>query len=134
MPRPIGATGVELAAVGYEWPNAGLIHGFDHDLGFNPVRLELYTTATGAGDQVAVPEERIFSPLFPSYRSTMADLLGLRLIVTGVPAEQMDHKLAPGDIDLIARTSDAYVYENPRALPRVLFATRCPPRRILTPC
>ena len=53
----------------------------------------------------------------------MADLLGLRFIVTGVPAEQMDHKLAPGDIDLVARTPDAFVYENPRALPRVLFAT-----------
>ena len=114
---------VELAAVGYEWPNAGLVHGFDDDLGFNPVRLELYTAATGAGDQVAVPEQRIFSPLFPSYRSTMADLLGLRLIVTGVPADEMDHRLAPGDIDLIARTPDAFVYENPRALPRVLFAT-----------
>ncbi|HWG03613.1 MAG TPA: hypothetical protein VG271_01240, partial [Beijerinckiaceae bacterium] len=115
---------VELAAIGYAWPNVGLVHRFDNDLGFNPVRLELYTAATGAGDQVAVPEERIFSPLFPSYRSTMADLLGLRLIVTGVPAEQMDHRLAAGDIDLVARTPDAFVYENPRALPRVLFATQ----------
>lgn len=114
---------VELAAIGYDWPNAGLVHGFDDDLGFNPLRLELYTAATGAGDQVAVPEERVFSPLFPSYRSTMADLLGLRLIVTGVPAEQMDHRLQPGDIDLVARTPEAFVYENPRALPRVLFAT-----------
>lgn len=114
---------VEFAAVGYEWPNAALVHGFDNDLGFNPVRLELYTAATGAGDQVAVPQQRVFSPLYPSYRSTMADLLGLRLIVTGVPAEEMDHRLAPGDINLIARTPDAFVYENPHALPRVLFAT-----------
>jgi hypothetical protein len=114
---------VELAAVGYEWPNAALVHGFDNDLGFNPVRLALYTAATGAGDQIAVPEQRVFSPLFPSYRSTMADLLGLRLIVAGVPADAMDHRLAPGDISLIARTPDAFVYENPSALPRVLFPT-----------
>ena len=114
---------VELAAVGYEWPNTALVHGFDEDLGFNPVRLALYTAATGAGDQVAVPEQRVFSPLFPSYRSTMADLLGLRLIVTGVPAGEMDHRLAPGDINLVARTPDAFIYENPGALPRVLLAT-----------
>jgi len=31
--------------------------------------------------------------------------------------------LRPGDLTLIARTRDAYVYENPRALPRVLLAT-----------
>ena len=65
---------VELAAIGYEWPNAGLVHDLDDDLGFNPVRLKLYVDATAAEDQVAVAAQRQFSPLFPSYRSTLADL------------------------------------------------------------
>jgi hypothetical protein len=37
-----------------------------------------------------------------------------------VPIEEIDKSLQPGDLDLIARTGDAWVYENPRALPRVM--------------
>jgi hypothetical protein len=44
----------------------------------------------------------------------------VRVIATGVPVEEIDKSLKPGDLDLIARTGDAYVYENPRALPRVM--------------
>ncbi|MDB5594800.1 MAG: hypothetical protein JWM36_1761 [Hyphomicrobiales bacterium] len=115
---------VELAAVGFDWPNLGMIHGFDHDLGYNPVRLAWFVAATGAQDHVAVPDQRHFSALFPSYRSRLADLLGLRFIATGVPVEELDKSLKPGDLLPVARTADAFVYENPRALPRVLFATR----------
>ena len=64
-----------------------------------------------------------FSPLYPSYRSAFADLLGVRFIATGVPVEQIDTSLKPGDLNFIARTKDAYVYENPRALPRVMLLT-----------
>ncbi len=115
---------VELAAVGYDWPNAGLVHGFDHDLGFNPVRLKLFADATGAGDQIAVPDQRRFSPLYARFRSPLADLLGVRLVLSSVPLEQMDPSFAPGDLDFVARTKHALVFENPRALPRVLFATQ----------
>ena len=51
----------------------------------------------------------------------MADLFGVHFILTGVPVERIDPALRPGDLDMIARTPDAYVYENPRALPRVMF-------------
>jgi hypothetical protein len=73
---------VELAAVDYEWPNIGLVHGFDHDLGFNPIRLKLFTDATNAQDQVSTPDQRTFSPLYAHFRSPMADLLGVRLIIS----------------------------------------------------
>jgi hypothetical protein len=35
----------------------------------------------------------------------------------------MDAKLKPGDLPLVARTSDGFIYENPGAFDRVLFAT-----------
>ena len=114
---------VEISAIAYHWPNVGLVHGFDSLFGLNPLRLKAFADATGVGDTVALPEQRTFSRLFPSYRSMMADLLGLRFIATGVPAEKIDKLLQPGDLNLIARTSDAYVYENPRALPRVLLVS-----------
>jgi hypothetical protein len=114
---------VELIGIGYHWPNLGLVHGFDHVFGQNPLRLEQFKEATGVGDTVAVPEQRRFSPLYPSYRSAFADLFGVRVIATGVPVEQVDRALRPGDLNFLARTGDAYVYENPRALPRVMLLT-----------
>jgi hypothetical protein len=100
-----------------------MIHGFDHTLGYNPLRLADVSDATGARDYIAGPEQRVFSPLFPSYRSLLADMLGLRYIVSSVPVGKVDANLKPGDLRFLARTRDGYVYENPRALPRVLFAT-----------
>ncbi len=111
---------VELAAVDYEWPNMGLVHGFDHDLGFNPIRMKLFTDATNAQDQISIPEHRTFSPLYAHFRSPLADLLGVRLIVSRFPLERMDRDFDPKDFHFIAQTKDGFVWENPRALPRVM--------------
>ena len=111
---------VELAAVGYEWPNLGLVHGFDHDLGFNPIRMKLFTDATNAQDQISIPEHRTFSPLYAHFRSPLADLLGVRLIVSRYPLERMDKAFDPADFNFVGQTKDGFVWENPRALPRVM--------------
>lgn len=118
---------VELTGLGFDRPNASLVHRLHNVLGYNPVRLGLYSAATGAEDHVALPEQRKFSPLFPSYRSTLADLLGLRFIATGVPIERIDPRLKPGDLTLLSAGEQGFLYENPRALPRVLFAGRAQP-------
>jgi len=115
---------IELAGIDFHWPNASLVHQLDNTLGYNPLRLGLYSKATGAGDHVALPDQRTFSPLMPGYRSLLADMLGLRFIATGVPVELIDKALKPGDLVRIARTADAYVYENPRALPRALLVPK----------
>jgi hypothetical protein len=112
---------VELLGMGFEWPNAGMVHGFDHTLGYNPLRLADFSEAVGTRDTIAGPDQRKFTPLFPSYRCRLANLLGLRYIASPVPIEQIDHALREGDLRLIARTREGYVYENPRALPRVQF-------------
>ena len=112
---------IELLGLGFSWPNLGLVHGFDHILGYNPLHLASITKAVGAGDTIAGWDQRSFTPLFPSYRSMLADMLGIRYVASAVPIEQVDKRLQPGDLILVARTRDAYVYENPRALPRVMF-------------
>jgi hypothetical protein len=114
---------VELIGVAYHWPNIGLIHDFDHLFGHNPLRLADFARATAAPDTVAGPDQRAFAPLLPSYRSTLENLFGVRFIAISVPIEQIDSTLKPGDLTLIARTGNAYVYENSRALPRVLLAS-----------
>ena len=124
---------VELAGVGFHWPNAGMVHRLENTLGYNPLRFDFYAKATGAIDHAALPEQKEFSALEPSYDSLLVDMLGLRFIVTGAPVETMDKKLRPGRLTEIARfpaipgippapgRAETFVYENPRALPRVLF-------------
>jgi hypothetical protein len=123
---------VELAGVGFHWPNATLTHGLHHTLGYNPVRSAIYSSSVGARDHIAGPDQRLFTPLMPSYRSLMADLVGLRYIAIGMSMADLyaaaprepglpPAVFDPADFPLIARTPDAYIYENPRALPRVLF-------------
>jgi hypothetical protein len=113
---------VELVGLGFEWPNVSLIHNFDHTLGYNPLRLGEVVEGIGADENVAEAYQREFTPLFPSYRSMMADILGLRYIAIDRPIEKIDAKLRPGDLTLVATTRNGYIYENPRALPRLLFA------------
>jgi hypothetical protein len=113
---------VELIGIAYHWPNIGLIHDFDHLFGHNPLRLGHFEDATGVLDTVAAVRGP-FTPLLPSYRSMLEDLFGVRFIVLGEPIETIDPALKPGDVNLVGRTRDAYIYENPRALPRVLLAT-----------
>ncbi len=112
---------VELVGLGFEWPNLGMVHNFDHLLGYNPLRIDVTARAVGVGDTIAGWEQRQFTRLFPSYRSLLADMLGLRYIATPIPVELIDKQLKPGDLRQVARTKDAYVYENPRALPRVML-------------
>jgi hypothetical protein len=112
---------VELVGLGFEWPNVTLVHGFEHTLGYNPFRLGIVSEAIGARDYIAGPDQRVFAPLFPSYRSTLANLLGLRFILSSVPIEQVDTRLPKDGLEFVTRTSDAYIYENIEALPRVMF-------------
>ncbi|QCI63661.1 hypothetical protein [Phreatobacter stygius] len=113
---------VELIGLGYFWQNAAMVHGFEDTLGFNPVRSAAYAALVGAEDIASLPNQRRFPPAFPSYRSTLSDILGLRFIVSGVPIAEVDKALPADGLTLVGRTSDAYVYENPRALPRVWVA------------
>lgn len=113
---------VELAAIDFQWPNVSLVHNLDNDVGYNPLRLRLFEDVTHIPDQIAIPEQRVFSPLYPSYQSRMANLLGLRYIVTGVPIEVIDRQVDMSDITLLKRTQDAYIYENSKVFPRAYFA------------
>ncbi len=114
---------VELAAIDFHWPNASLVHGLDHDLGYNPIRLKVLEDATGAGDHLALPEQREFTKLYPSYRSPLTDMLGLRYIAAGVPIEEIDKRYKPGDLAEVTRIGKVRLYENRSAYPRVMVAT-----------
>jgi hypothetical protein len=112
---------VELLGSEFHWPNLGMIHGFDTAFGYNPLHMAEFTEATGAKDHMGGALERTFTPMFPSYRSVFAEMLGLRYVVSSVPVERVDRSLKPGDLTLLARTRDGFIYENRQALPRAMF-------------
>ncbi len=111
---------IELAGLGFDWPNASLIHKLENTLGYNPLRIGFYSEATGAEDHVPFPKARKFAPLMPGYRSPMAKLLGLRFIASPVPLEQIDPDLRANPLPLVEKTHDGYIYENPDTYPRVM--------------
>jgi hypothetical protein len=112
---------VELLGLGFDWPNCGMIHGFEHTLGYNPLRLAEFSDAVGTRDTIAGPDQRKFTALFPSYRSHLANMIGLRYVASSVPVGQIDKKLKIGDLKLVGLTKEGYVYENTQALPRAMF-------------
>lgn len=115
---------VELIGLGFHWPNASLPHRLENTLGYNPVRLQAYAAATGAGDTSGLAGPRPKTALFPGYNTLLANMLGLQYIVTGQPLQTLDPAAPPSAFKLVWKTRSAYIYENPRALPRVLFASR----------
>ena len=112
---------VEIIGLGFHWPNASMVHRLDNTLGYNPLRLQRTVTATGAEDHSALVSQKEFSKLMPSYRSLLADMLGLRYIVSSVPLSEIDPKAPLADFPLLERTNEAYIYENPRAFPRAMI-------------
>lgn len=111
---------VELTGLGFDMPNVGLIHDIENTLGYNPLRVKHFAIATGAGDHVAGVDQHKFGPLFTSYRSVFANLMGLRFIAIGLPIENADPAMKNNPLPLVARTKDAYIYENTEAFPRVM--------------
>ncbi|MEQ8816032.1 MAG: hypothetical protein RLO51_23670 [Thalassobaculum sp.] len=117
-----GPVRLEVLGLGGAWQNAALVLGLESTLGYNPLRLEDYDVAVGARQNSHLAA-RQFGTLMTGYRSDFADLLGVRLIVLGAPIEQVDPASAPA-FGPPRRIGPAWIYDNPRAVPRVLFIGR----------
>ena len=115
---------VEFIGMGFDWQNCASVHRLESTLGYNPFRLGIVSKAIGARDYNVGPDQRSFAPLFPSYDSMLARLLGLRFVVSSVPIEQIDPTAAQGAFSLVKRTASGYIYESKRVVPRVLLVER----------
>ena len=118
---------IEVIGVNFHWPNATMVQKLDNALGYNPLRLANYVAATGAGDHTALISQKNYTNLQPSYHSLLTDMLGVRLIVSSAPLAELDPKADLADFPLLELTKDAYIYENPRALPRVMLVANAIP-------
>ncbi|MEM1306472.1 MAG: hypothetical protein AAGG99_03015, partial [Pseudomonadota bacterium] len=117
---PLRRDRFELFGLGYHWPNASLSHGLPNTLGTNPVRLDWYTRATGAGDTAANIDQRKLTPLMARYDGPFGRMLGIKFVL--MPGAD-DATAPPGAISS-STTSDGHrLYTLPDPLPRVMFAT-----------
>ena len=122
-----------MIGIGYHWPNLALIHGFDHVFGHNPLRLRWFYEATR--------RRRLRRGAGPARLLAALSVLPLDLRGPARRAPDRDRRAdrarstsrsSRATSSFIARTNDAYVYENPRALPRVMLVRRLAARRIST--
>ncbi len=120
---PTGRPRVELVGLGGYWQKATMLHGLEGTLGYGPLRLRTYEQATGAGQNSHEPVRR-FAALAPGYAAPLHRLLGARLLVSPVRPGQLDPRLPPEPMPILAEHGRITVYENPWALPRTLLVRR----------
>lgn len=114
---------VELAAIDFHWPNVAMTRRWDHDLGYNPLRLAQFERVTNAGDHLALADQRRWSPAWPSYRSPMSDLIGLRWIVTAAPLSKLDPNISDQAYPAVAKIGAATIYDRGEPVARAIVAT-----------
>lgn len=116
---------VETLGLGPTLQNVGQTVGFHDLLGYNPIRLGVFEEKIGPDMQNNAPRRRYFGSDMTSYSSALTNQLGLKYIITSVPLEKLDPNVDETqftkieDAELIDRP--AFIYENKRAEPRVVF-------------
>jgi hypothetical protein len=121
-----GPARAEIFGLGGDWQNAAMAYGIEQTLGYSPLRRADYVAATGAYQNNHGPERRL-TAAFTGYDSPLARLLGISLVVTGVPVRQILPPEAYGSLRLVETVGGAFLYENTAALPRALLVGRAEP-------
>lgn len=115
---------VEILGPENGWQNAGMTYGIESTLGYNPLRFALYERATGAAETAHEPRLRPFPKTFRGYRSRLARLLGIELLVFDQPFERMPAALPRPRIIELREGPPLWIYRLPPAAPRAMLAAR----------
>lgn len=115
---------VEILGPENGWQNAGMTYGIEATLGYNPLRFALYERATGAAETAHEPRLRPFPQTFRGYRSLLARLLGIELVMFDKPMGEMPASLPRPRLDTLLKGPPFWIYRLPRAAPRALLAAR----------
>jgi len=115
---------VEILGPENGWQNAGMTYGIEATLGYNPLRFALYERATGAAETAHEPRLRPFPQTFRGYRSLLARLLGIELVMFDKPLGEMPAGLPRPRLETLMQGPPYWIYRLPRAAPRALLAAR----------
>lgn len=114
---------VSMLGLGGYWQKSSLMLGLENSQGYGPLRLGDYERLTGIA-QNSHENRRKFTPFMDGFESPLGRLLGVRYVVTTTAIENLDPTLEIGDFPAVQRYGQVRVYENPEALPRVMFVRR----------
>ncbi len=115
---------VEILGPENGWQNAGMTYGIEATLGYNPLRFALYERATGAAETAHEPRLRPFPQTFRGYRSLLARLLGIELVMFDKPMGEMPAGLPRPRLEALLQGPPYWIYRLPRTAPRALLAAR----------
>lgn len=116
----------EIFGLGGDWQNAAMGYGIEQTLGYDPLRDADYVAATGAYQNNHLPERRL-TETFTGYDSSLARLLGIKIVAVGKPIEDILPLAARRSLRFVGQVETAYLYENAGVLPRLMIVTSAAP-------
>ncbi len=118
---------VEILGLNGAWQNASMVLKFENTLGYNPLRIDAYERAVGAGPGAEDFSTRQYPGTFRGYNSHLAALLGLEYLVLGRPLTELPRDIPRPKAQAIYTSDTMYIYKLGKTVPRAYFASAVEP-------
>lgn len=111
----------QITYAGPLWANGPELFRIPSAQGYNPIRLKLYEQVAGAQESGNTP--RPVTPMMPTLRGPMQNMLGIRYIVSERIPPGLTPEVGAAPFPLVMEEGTFKVWANPEALPRAMIAT-----------
>jgi hypothetical protein len=118
---------VEILGLKGAWQNASMVLKFENTLGYNPLRIDAYERAVGAGPGTEDFFARRYPGTFRGYNGRLAALLGLEYLVFGRPLTELPRDIPRPKAQAIYTSDTMYIYKLGKTVPRTYFASAVEP-------
>jgi hypothetical protein len=112
---------IEVLGLGGSWQNLAMVRGWEAINGYNPLRIGIYDELVSPGEENWSISHRQFPSSFPSYKSPLAQALGLTYLVVGRPLDELRGLTAPPAQDVLFAGPLVWIYRIAGALPRAFI-------------
>ncbi len=114
---------IEMLGLKGPWQNASMVLKLENTLGYNPLRIDDYGRAVGAGENAEELGYRHYPGTFRGYNSRLASLLGVEYLVLGRPLTELPPDIPRPTGEAINANGSMYIYKLGKAAPRAYFAS-----------
>jgi hypothetical protein len=118
---------VEILGLKGPWQNASMVLKFENTLGYNPLRINDYERAVGAGQDAEDFALRHYPGTFRGYNCHLAALLGLEYLVLDRPLTELPRDIPRPNAQAIYTSATMYIYKLGETAPRAYFASAVEP-------
>jgi hypothetical protein len=118
---------VEILGLKGAWQNASMVLKFENTLGYNPLHIDDYDRAVGAGPGAEDFFTRHYPGTFRGYNSHLAALLGLEYLILDRPLTELPRDIPRPKAQAIYTSDTMYIYKLGETVPRAYFASAVEP-------